>query len=234
MDDVAREIGELLRNTRLGLGISLHDASGNTKIRERYLRALEDADFKALPSDEVYSVGFLLSYANFLGLDGADIVKSFKDEVGKTLPSVEDDKYDSSCDYRASPSWVILAISVILLASYMAIFHSRGQDTFESLFHKFANKYIQHRHSLSPYLQDKGGDYVASQERNPIKDKELIIIAKDKTVVKVLDSRYQLLSTKALNKGEIYFVNDTGEDLTVVADNPDMIEVLDSDQIDKF
>ena len=63
------EIGASLRKARQELGVTLDDVEDETKIRKRYLNALEREDYADLPS-EVYARGFLKTYANYLGLDG--------------------------------------------------------------------------------------------------------------------------------------------------------------------
>jgi hypothetical protein len=63
------EIGKTLREARLRRQLDFRQVEGATKIRSRYLRALEEEDFESLPS-ETYVRGFLRSYAEFLGLDG--------------------------------------------------------------------------------------------------------------------------------------------------------------------
>ena len=63
------EIGNSLREARLRRHIEFADAEHGTKIRGKYLRALEDERFELLPS-HTYIKGFLRSYADYLGLDG--------------------------------------------------------------------------------------------------------------------------------------------------------------------
>lgn len=69
-----RDIGEVLRRTREEKGLTLHEAQVETKIRAKYLEALERGDESAVPG-EVYYRGFLRSYANFLGLDGKELAE---------------------------------------------------------------------------------------------------------------------------------------------------------------
>ena len=63
------EIGTSLREARLRRQLEIADAEHGTKIRGKYLRALEDERFELLPS-HTYVKGFLRSYADYLGLDG--------------------------------------------------------------------------------------------------------------------------------------------------------------------
>jgi cytoskeletal protein RodZ len=63
------EIGNSLREARQRRGIDFAQVELATKIRSKYIRALEDEQFEVLPS-ETYVKGFLRTYADYLGLDG--------------------------------------------------------------------------------------------------------------------------------------------------------------------
>src|SRR5207237_9139756 len=63
------EIGNSLREARVRQGLDYPQIELATKIRAKYIRALEDEQFELLPA-ETYIKGFLRSYAEFLGLDG--------------------------------------------------------------------------------------------------------------------------------------------------------------------
>jgi cytoskeletal protein RodZ len=63
------EIGNSLREARVRRGVDFAQAELTTKIRGKYLRALEDEQFEMLPA-ETYVKGFLRTYAEYLGLDG--------------------------------------------------------------------------------------------------------------------------------------------------------------------
>src|SRR5919197_705017 len=63
------EIGSTLREARTRQELELGDAERATRIRARYLGALEEERFDQLPA-EAYAKAFLRTYADFLGLDG--------------------------------------------------------------------------------------------------------------------------------------------------------------------
>ena len=69
-------IGADLRDARLGRGHSIEDCQRATRISRRYLEALEEEEFSALPAP-VFARGFLRSYAQFLGLDSTAMVARF-------------------------------------------------------------------------------------------------------------------------------------------------------------
>lgn len=70
------EIGYSLKAARERQGIGLPEAELATKIRAKYLRALEEEDFETLPAD-TYARGFLRTYADYLGLDGEIYVDEY-------------------------------------------------------------------------------------------------------------------------------------------------------------
>ncbi len=70
------EIGNSLRAARERQGLSYGEIEHATKIRSKYIRALEDEEFTILPSD-AYIRGFLRSYADYLGLDGEIYVDEY-------------------------------------------------------------------------------------------------------------------------------------------------------------
>jgi hypothetical protein len=70
------EIGHSLRAARERQGIGLPEAELATKIRAKYIRALEEEDFDTLPAD-TYARGFLRTYADYLGLDGEIYVDEY-------------------------------------------------------------------------------------------------------------------------------------------------------------
>jgi len=73
-------IGEVLKRSRTRQGIEIADVEERTKIRTKYLRALESEDWDALPSP-AYARGFLRTYAQLLGLDADAIVDEFRHQV---------------------------------------------------------------------------------------------------------------------------------------------------------
>ncbi len=73
-----KDIGRELKAKREELGLSLAQAQADTKIRRRYLEALESGDDSPIPG-EVYVKGFLRFYANYLGLDGWDMVRRYRE-----------------------------------------------------------------------------------------------------------------------------------------------------------
>src|SRR4051794_3008901 len=83
------EIGSSLREARLRQGLDFPEIEAGTKIRGKYLRALEDEQFAQLPA-QTYVKGFLRTYAEYLGLDGELYVDEFNSRyvVGEEEPPI--------------------------------------------------------------------------------------------------------------------------------------------------
>jgi hypothetical protein len=71
------EIGNSLREARMRQGLDYSQVELATKIRAKYIKALEDEQFDVLPSG-TYIKGFLRSYSEYLGLDGQLYVDEYK------------------------------------------------------------------------------------------------------------------------------------------------------------
>ena len=79
-----RHVGTVLRRAREAQNEDLRIAATHLRIRDSYLRAIEDGRFDELPTG-AYAVGFVRAYAIHLGLDGDKLVRRFKDELGSAL-----------------------------------------------------------------------------------------------------------------------------------------------------
>jgi cytoskeleton protein RodZ len=111
-------IGTTLSEARKQKKVSLKKIAQETKISSRYLQALETETYDIFPA-EVYLKGFLRSYAQYLGLDGDEIVRAYNRQHG--LPA---DYVASQADQSpvAVPDintrlliWSVAAISVVIL-----------------------------------------------------------------------------------------------------------------------
>ena len=79
-------IGEVLKGTRTRQGMEIAEVEERTKIRTKYLRALENEEWDVLPSP-AYARGFLRTYAQVLGLDADALVDEFRRQVETDLPA---------------------------------------------------------------------------------------------------------------------------------------------------
>lgn len=73
-------VGEILKKARLEKKISLEDTEKTTKIRQKYLRALEENDFDKLPPP-TFTKGFIKNFSEFLGLNSKQVLMLYRREV---------------------------------------------------------------------------------------------------------------------------------------------------------
>jgi cytoskeletal protein RodZ len=73
------QIGARLREARMRAKIDINQVESDTKIRAKYLRAMENEEWDLLPG-EIYARTFLRTYADYLGLDSRELVDDFRRE----------------------------------------------------------------------------------------------------------------------------------------------------------
>jgi cytoskeletal protein RodZ len=78
-------LGEQLRAQRERKAITLEQAAADTRIREKFLKALEDGDYPSLPG-AVYTRGFLRNYSDYLDLETDELVVLYQQERGGAPP----------------------------------------------------------------------------------------------------------------------------------------------------
>ena len=76
-DDFELGIGTALRDARVARNLSLAEVSALLRIREAHLEAIELEDFEQLPGN-VYAIGFIRTYAQYLELNESDLIMRFK------------------------------------------------------------------------------------------------------------------------------------------------------------
>lgn len=82
MDD---GVGSKLRDARARRKLSLQEAEEATKIRARYLQAIENSDWDELPGD-IYARAFIRTYGALLGLDGDRLAEEQRQLRGSARP----------------------------------------------------------------------------------------------------------------------------------------------------
>ncbi|HHY37958.1 MAG TPA: helix-turn-helix domain-containing protein [Clostridia bacterium] len=73
-----RDIGERLREARERKGLTIKQVQEDTKIRRRYIEAMEAGEFDLIPGGEVYQRGFIRTYARYLGTDERVLMEEWR------------------------------------------------------------------------------------------------------------------------------------------------------------
>jgi cytoskeleton protein RodZ len=117
------EIGNSLREARLRQGLEIPRIEAETKIRGKYLRALEEEQFEVLPGD-TYVKGFLRTYADYLGLDG----QLYLDEYSSRFAASEEIPFAQSTSTqprrqrrRMESNLVVVALAAIVAITVLVV-----------------------------------------------------------------------------------------------------------------
>ncbi|WJH33308.1 helix-turn-helix domain-containing protein [Paenibacillus sp. CC-CFT747] len=115
------ELGQQLKKARLDKGISMEDLQETTKIRKRYLEAIEEGNFKDLPGN-FYVRAFIKSYAEAVGLDPSEVLSMYKNVIPATAPeTVSEPLRRNRTPAKSAIKWNVWATGVILWAFFILI-----------------------------------------------------------------------------------------------------------------
>ncbi len=125
------ELGSLLKRARQEKGLSLDDIQEETKIRKKYLEAIEENNFDVLPGN-VYLKVFIKGYAREVGIDYQKLLENYeiltiKDEKKSKLDQdyLEGQKISSSSQKnkkKKNPLKIILIILLILFLGAAGVY----------------------------------------------------------------------------------------------------------------
>jgi hypothetical protein len=137
------EIGNSLREARLRQGLEFPELEQATKIRGKYLRALEDEQFDILPG-QTYVKGFLRTYSEYLGLDGQLYVDEYNSRYipgDEETPLRAQNKSTVGRNPRVESSVVLLALAAIgILTALVVVAWRFGSDTPETAIPDFSSQ----------------------------------------------------------------------------------------------
>lgn len=143
------EVGKKLREARIDKGYTIDDLQQITKIQKRYLIAIEEGNFDALPGD-FYVRAFIKQYAETVGLDGQKLLDQYSDELpqsASTTAAAEEEEQQPTDKRREArplvgattvaaraknylPQIIVVAVVIIIIAllSYFALRGSAKQQ----------------------------------------------------------------------------------------------------------
>jgi hypothetical protein len=137
------EIGNSLREARLRQGLDVPEIEQATKIRGKYLRALEDEQFDILPG-QTYVKGFLRTYAEYLGLDGQLYVDEYNSRYipgDEETPLRAQNRPTVGRNPRVESSVVLVALAAIgILTALVVVAWRFGSDTPETAIPDFSSQ----------------------------------------------------------------------------------------------
>jgi cytoskeleton protein RodZ len=127
------EIGDQLRETRMRNRIDISEVEAATKIRAKYLRALENEEWDLLPGPTFVKT-FLRTYADYLGLDARNLVEQYRARYER--PSAQElTPFGTSVGGRRSrprrpvaAPWMAVIAGVLVLIGALYLLGTWGDD----------------------------------------------------------------------------------------------------------
>jgi cytoskeletal protein RodZ len=109
--------GKFLKRERETRNISLEEISKFTKIKEHYLKAIEEDRYELLPAMP-YVKGFLNVYAKYLTLNPKDIVLQYENYLKSLIPSEPIElQHQAPSKKRSLRAWFFLSLTFVIFSS---------------------------------------------------------------------------------------------------------------------
>lgn len=110
-------VGKVLRAKREDLGLTLEDIHAKTKVSLKFLAAIENEEYEFLPP-ESYTIGFIRSYADAVGLDPGTVISQYRREakagVEPSSAAGEDTLAPRDMIKKPISTWLFIAILAVL------------------------------------------------------------------------------------------------------------------------
>lgn len=126
-----KTVGSILREARVSKSITFDQIEKATKIRAKFLEAIEQDDYSTLPS-LAYAKGFVKNYSEFLGLNSTTVLTFFRRQTkditkAMILPKGVTESLNRSWFQLTPPKFLALLLTslVILFLSYLGLQYRR-------------------------------------------------------------------------------------------------------------
>src|SRR6478672_13649769 len=128
------DIGTTLREARMRARIDMTEVEARTKIRAKYLRAIENEEWDLLPGP-VYVKSFLRTYGDFLGLDSRTLVDEYKrqyerpsDNEMRPISSLSRERERAARGPRIPP-WAIVGVVLVGIVAALYFVGSNNNNS---------------------------------------------------------------------------------------------------------
>ncbi len=114
-EGLSSTLGEELKRRREQHGIELGEIADATCIGVRFLRAIEENDFKTLPGG-LFTRSFIRSYARYVGMDEGNALRLYSDQTGEGETEEYDLTHEIARVKARTSSWTNVIIALAVLA----------------------------------------------------------------------------------------------------------------------
>jgi len=200
-------VGEILRRTRLHYNRSIEEVEAALRIQGKQLHAIETGDTQSLPA-RVYAIGFVRSYAEYLGLDGDKIVSLFKSQSEPETPDEALKFPENKIETKAPPVGIAVALFVLLCAALVAVFSLGGSPSQKPVEQDIIPEVPKELTVAA--LEEKQAAIITKPEPEPEpvaeKQKGIVLKMVQNSWVEIRDANRRKLISRVLNEGDQYFV----------------------------
>lgn len=113
-------VGQILQQARLKKGYPLSLIEKQIKVREKFLKAVEENNWKFF-SSKIYITGIIKNYSSFLGLDHKKILSFFRREY-ESKDDVKFQRKVSSLYLISDTRWVIIGLFIVITLLFLSYF----------------------------------------------------------------------------------------------------------------
>lgn len=195
-------IGKILKEARESKDLTLDDISKETHIMTRYLSAIEEENYSIVP-DRIYVIGIIRKYADYLGLDGGEMVKDFLSSVDTqpiSTPTENEKKSRHSMNINTKPLITILTVCVLIGIFAIVMYMNPYRDVKQPAAPPSPGTQTSPV-SKSPAVHKKNAD---KKKEQPVKQDELTMVIKfsGDCWIKAVDDEDNVLDEKKYSSGE--------------------------------
>lgn len=212
-------VGERLKAAREEKGLTLEDIAAQTRIPQRHLESIENADWNNLPAP-TYTVGFAKSYAAAVGLDRNEIGDQLREEMGgHRFASSQAEVIEAADPARTMPKWLVISavIAVVVLIIVMSVLNRRALEEPSSPAATASAPAPPPAHTVKPAMQQPTAPAGAAQ--GPV-----VLTATGPAWIQVTDQGKTLFEGQ-LQPGQAYTVPATATAPLLKAGKPEALRV---------
>lgn len=223
------EFGEYLRKTRESLNIPLEDICKRLKVNSRYIKAVEDGSIYKIV-EKVYAHAYIKSYCNILNINVPEFIHQNIQHSTTQNTQFVSPAFISAESLQQSRN-IAISLAAALIAVYVALFvYHKNKHTEQIREHIVKSALVSLREVESIKISP-----VAENNNKIFKDlfgsnSSTVLIASEKTSLRIYDPSSKLLTSKTLDAGDTLFLNKE-EGLIITADNDNGVEVFDENDL---
>ena len=241
----AQTVGEVLQQARQKKHKEIDAIAAQLCIRPRYLEALEMSNYQDFPG-QTYALGFLRTYANYLGLDADSLMNQYRVERGGVKPEKLDMPIAERQVLFPSLKYILLSVAIVLFVWvfwYLLTYSDTSADALpEAMNEVIAEEQIVDVSTPAATLEAQvlgaSGDEASAPVIEAVQPSSVAeavfehqkaaplveVVATDDAWVEIVQDD-ELIFSRTMKKGEKYQVPDNAENIYLKTGNAGGIEI---------